>query len=147
MTEQEREEYRALQKECHDLIDKLNAMRDERDMLQKKLDEELRYQEWCKENRIKGYASGYMTRCVGRFTVEHEVAEQSMKVRIALRKLANNPAIAPDVQQTLEKAAWYAEMYLEYRKRYFMLMDMDKKLRSLGFRKLMAERKKNNEQE
>ena len=61
MTEQEIEEYRALQKECHDLIDKLNAMRDERDMLQKKLDEELRYQEWCKQNRLKGYASGYVT--------------------------------------------------------------------------------------
>ena len=49
MTEQEREEYRALQKNCHDLIDRLNVVQNERDTLQKKLDEELRYQEWCKK--------------------------------------------------------------------------------------------------
>ena len=141
MTEQEREEYRALQKECHDLIDKLNAVQDERDMLQKKLDEELRYQDWCKENRLKGYASGYMTRCVGRFVVEHEVAENSVIVQTGLRKLANNPAMAPDVQHMLDRAAWYVGMYLEYRKRYFMAMDMDKKLRNLEFRKRMAQKK------
>lgn len=139
MTEQEREEYRALQKDCHDLIDKLNAMRDERDMLQKKLDEELRYQEWCKKNRLRGYASGYPTRCVGLFMIEHHLAEDAEKVRTVIRKLANNPAIAMDVRNALDKATWYIAMYLQYRKEYYELRDIQKNLIRLEYKKKMAQ--------
>ena len=102
---------------------------------------EKQYNEWCEKNRLKGYASGHMTRCVGLFTIEHGLAEDVEKVRTVIRKLANNPAIAMDVRSALDKAVWYIGMYLEYRKDYYELRDTQKGLIRLEFKKKMAKKK------
>ena len=141
MTEQEKEEFLAIQKDRDDAWMAMDAIRMERDDLRKKLDEEKRYQDYCIKNSLKGYASGHMTRCIGMFTIEHGVAEDVEKTRTALRKLANNPAIALDVRNDLDKASWYMMMYLYYRKEYYELRDTNEKLKQIDFRKKMAKKK------
>ena len=127
--------------EIKKLIDERDSLKAERDYLRKKLDEEKRYQQWCIDHRFKGYASGQITRCVGMFMIEHCIAEDVEKVKIVIRKLANNPVIAPDVQNALDKARWYLDQYLSYRKNYYELLDTDKAYRHLQARKWIAKKK------
>ena len=62
-------------------------------------------------------------------------AEQTEGIRFRLCD------IAMDVRNALDKAVWYIGMYLEYRKDYYELRDIQKDLIRLEFKKKMARKK------
>lgn len=130
------------EQEIKKIIEERDRLQVERDYYRKKLDEEKSYQEWCQKHRFKGYAAGYLTRCVGgMFMIEHNLAENIEKIRTSIRKLAHNPAIAPEFQKALDMAEIYLRLYMDYRKRYYELLNSDKHLRNVELRKMVAKKK------
>ena len=119
----------------------IQALKDENKYLRKKLQEEQDYQRWVKDHAFNGYTAGYITRCVNSsYIIEHRLAEECEKVKTSIRKLANNPALAMEARNTLDKAVFYVEMYMAYRKHYYDLLDTDKRLRLIEFKKQITKK-------
>ena len=114
---------------------------DERDYLLKELDKEKHYQEIASKYRFKGYAAGNITRCVGTYTIENRLLADVESVKKTMMKMANNPALSEEVHKTMDKAVFYVDQYLEYRRHFYELLDTSNQLRSLAYRKDKLKRK------
>jgi len=121
--------------------EELERLRAENKRLRDKLDEEEQYREYVQTHRLKGYVAGYLSRCSADYIVEHRATEIAEKTVIGLRKLANNPAFSAEAVTILDRATYFVRRYQELSKQYYSLLETDKHLRQINFKKMIAKKK------
>lgn len=122
--------------------EEMEKLKAENEHLKKKLKFEEEYQEWVQKHRMKGYVAGHLSVCSPSYCIENRWFADVHNTQVQIRKLANNPALAMEARNVLDKATYYIEQYVYYLTKCRELLDTSSQLRHIETRKLLARNKK-----